>query len=109
MQFSLNYEINPNLKEWFDSGKPTFKKGESDYDYGDFERICAWVNSDYAKNGFVMMQARATMHPDIPIAQLGQTTHMKIEVLSQTNFRKAMKALNLDLSAYEGKCTHPTK
>ena len=109
MAYALNHEITPNLKEWFDSGMPSLKKGGSDYDYGDFERISAWVNSDYAKNGFIMMSVHPTMYPDIPIEQLGQTTHAKIEVLSQTNFRKAMKALNLDLSAYEGKCTHPTK
>ena len=109
MPFALNHEITPNLKEWFDSGEPVLKKGVSDYDSGDFERISAWVNSDYAKNGFIMMRARSTTYYDVPLEQLGQVTHMKIEVLSQTNFRKAMKALNLDLSAYEGKCTHPTK
>lgn len=102
----MNYEVSFNLKEWFNTLKPEFSKGEGQ---GDFENMLAWVNDDYAKNGFVMMLPRPTMYPNTPIAQLGQVTHMKIEVLSQTNFRKAMKALNLDLSAYEGKCTHPTK
>ena len=103
MAFALNYEINPNSKEWFDSQKPNFHKPG-----GDFENMLAWVDSNYAQNGFVIMQARASMYPDTPILKLGQTVHMKIEVLSQKNFRKAMKALNLDLSAYQGKCSHPT-
>lgn len=68
--------------------------------------MLTWVDSNYAKNGFVIMQARMTMYRDVPILQLGQPLHMKIEVLSQTDFRKAIKALNLDLSAY--KCSHPT-
>ena len=104
MPMSVNYEINPNSKEWFDGDTVRFKD-----DPGDFENMLAWVNDDYAKNGFVMMMVRASMYSDLSLKQIGQVTHMKIEVLSQTNFRKAMKALNLDLSAYEGKCTHPTK
>ena len=100
MAYSLDYEINPNSKEWFSNNKPTFGND------GDFENMLAWVDSDYVKNGFVIMSARATMYLDVPIEKLGQTVHMKIEVLSQKNFRKAMKALNLDLSAY--KCSHPT-
>ena len=101
MAFALNYEINPNSKEWFNSQKPNFHKPG-----GDFENMLAWVDGDYVKNGFVIMRAHASMYPDVPILQLGQPLHMKIEVLSQKNFRKAMKALNLDLSAY--KCSHPT-
>lgn len=101
MAFALNYEINPDSKEWFDSQRPNFHKPG-----GDFESMLTWVDSNYAKNGFVIMQARMTMYRDVPILQLGQPLHMKIEVLSQTDFRKAMKALNLDLSAY--KCSHPT-
>lgn len=104
MPMSVNYEINPNSKEWFDGSRARFAD-----DSGDFENMLVWVNDDYAKNGFVMMMAKAIIYDDTPLKQLGQVTHMKIEVLSQTNFRKAMKALNLDLSAYEGKCTHPTK
>lgn len=100
--FALNYEINPNSKEWFDSQTPNFYKAG-----GDFENMLAWVDGDYVKNGFVIMMVRSNIYKeDATIEQLGQTVHMKIEVLSQTDFRKAMKALNLDLSAY--KCSHPT-
>lgn len=51
--------------------------------------MLTWVDSNYAKNGFVIMQARMTMYRDVPILQLGQPLHMKIEVQSQTDFRKA--------------------
>lgn len=108
MAMALNYEINPNSKEWFDSYGPAFNKDENKDGNGDYENMLAWVDGDYVKNGFVIMSAHATMYPDVPILQLGQTVHMKIEVLSKKNFRKAMKALNLDLSAYQGKCSHPT-
>lgn len=103
MLYSLNYQISPNYKEWFDGWSPTF--GNS----GDFESIMAWVDGDFVKNGFVGMNVRSSMYPDVPINQVGQVYHAKIEVLSKKNFVKAMKALNLDLSAYEGKCTHPVK
>lgn len=101
MAYALNYEINPNSKEWFNGQEPNFHKPG-----GDFENMLAWVDGDYVKNGFVIMMVRSNMYQNFPIEQLGQTVHMKIEVLSQTDFRKAMKALNLDLSAY--KCSHPT-
>lgn len=108
MAFAANYEINPNSKEWFDSYRPSFHKDQNKDGNGDYDNMLAWVDGDYVKNGFVIMQARMTMYPAVPILQLGQTVHMKIEVLSQKNFRKAMKALNLDLSEYQGKCSHPT-
>ena len=69
----------------------------------------AWVDGDFVKNGFVGMNARISMYPDMLMNDIGQVYHAKIEVLSKKNFVKAMKALNLDLSAYEGKCTHPVK
>ncbi len=108
VSFAVNYEINPNSKEWFDSYGPDLHKDENKDGNGDYENMLAWVDGDYVKNGFVIMQARMTIYTDVPILQSGQTVHMKIEVLSQTDFRKAMKALNLDLSAYQGKCSHPT-
>ena len=102
--FSLNYQITPNYKEWFDGRLPTTDKED-----GDFESIMAWVDGDFVKNGFVGMNARISMYPDMLMNDIGQVYHAKIEVLSKKNFVKAMKALNLDLSAYEGKCTHPVK
>ena len=104
MAASLNYEITPNYKAWCDACGPSFAT-----DGGDTENIMAWVDGDFVKNGFVGMNVRATMYPEVPIDNLGQVYHAKIEVLSKKNFVKAMKALNLDLSAYEGKCTHPVK
>ena len=102
--FSLNYQITLNYKEWFDGRLPTTDKED-----GDFESIMAWVDGDFVKNGFVGMNARISMYPDMLMNDIGQVYHAKIEVLSKKNFVKAMKALNLDLSAYEGKCTHPVK
>jgi len=102
--YSLNYQITPNYKEWFEERRPTFDK-----ESGDFESIMAWVDGDFVKNGFVGMNVRATLYPDALMDNIGQVYHAKIEVLSKKNFVKAMKALNLDLSAYEGKCTHPVK
>ena len=104
MSVSLNYQITPNYKEWFDGRLPAFDK-----ESGDFESIMAWVDGDFVKNGFVGMNVRSVMYPLMPIDILEQVYHAKIEVLSKKNFVKAMKALNLDLSAYEGKCTHPVK
>lgn len=111
---SANYEINPNGKEWLDGCKPDFTKGDSenlDKDGGDKENMLVWVNKEYAKNGFVGMQARTTLngYTDKPVSELGQVVHRKISVLTKTDFVKAMKALNLDLSEYEEKCTHPVK
>ena len=117
MAYSLNYVMNPNGKEWLDSGKPNFSKGSLENlekDGGDTESILAWVNSEYAKNKFVGMQAVPALekyrkYTVTELEQEGQVVHRKISVLTKTNFVKAMNALGLNLSAYEGKCTHPVK
>ena len=44
---SVNYEINPNSKEWFDGDTVRFKD-----DPGDFENMLAWVNDDYGDGQF---------------------------------------------------------
>ena len=46
---------------------------------------------------------------NLTVTEIGQVVHRKISVLTKTDFVKAIKALNLDLSAYEGKCAHPIK
>ena len=112
--FSTNYTISPNGKEWLDGGTPNFHKGSienPDNDGGDFESVLTWVNTEYAKNGFVGMLAKSTVPGDekFTVTEIGQVVHRKISVLTKTDFVKAIKALNLDLSAYEGKCTHPIK
>lgn len=105
MAMSLNYAININGKEWIDKGAPNFHS-----DGGDDESVLAWVNKEYAKNGFVAMEAKATMCKNLTITEVGQVVHRKISVLTKTDFIKAIKALELDLSEYAGgKCTHPIK
>lgn len=57
------------------------------------------------------MLAKSTVPGDekFTVTEIGQVVHRKISVLTKTDFVKAIKALNLDLSAYEGKCAHPIK
>ena len=114
MAFSLDYFLNPNGKEWLNGWQPNFNTGSinnTKSDGGDNESILTWVNKEYVKNGFVGMQARVNMKgkENLTITEAGQVVHRKISVLTKTDFVKAIKALNLDLSAYEGKCTHPIK
>ncbi len=104
MAFSLNYAITTDFKTWYDSGRPNFHNTG-----GDTENALEWVNQDYVQTGFVAMQARTRLYFDKTLTELGQVYHQKIQVVSQTNFIKAMKALNLDLSKYEGICVHPAK
>lgn len=101
MEFAVNYEITLNAKIWMDSGRANFNK-----DGGDFEKTMAWLGDDWVKKGYTMFSARTTMYPDV---QAGQIVHYKVQVLTQTNFKKAMKELGLDLSEYEEKCIHPVK
>ena len=112
--FSMNYTISPNGKEWLDGGTPNFHKGSienPDKDGGDFESVLTWVNTEYAKNGFVGMLAKTTKPgiENLTVTEIGQVVHRKISVLTKTDFVKSIKALNLDFSAYEGKCAHPIK
>lgn len=104
MVSSLDYLITPNFEDWFDLVLPNFNKPG-----GDFESILAWLDEDYAKMGFTSMQPRAFMHPTTTLTTLGQIYSQKIQVVSKTNFVKAIKELGLDLSAYDGVCSHPVK
>ena len=56
-----------------------------------------------------MFSARAEMYPEEPISVLGQIYHFKIQVVTANNFRKAIRALNLDLRQYRGLCAHPIR
>ena len=104
MAFSVNYETTIDFENWFDFGKPNFHKPG-----GDFERMLAWLDENYAETGFTIMKARASMYIDDSLTKIGQIYHQKIQVVSKTNFVKAIKELGLDLSAYDGVCSHPVK
>ena len=104
MPYALNYEMTLNEKMWIDSGRANWNKGG-----GDFERTMAWMGNDWVSKGYTMISARATMYPNCSTKELEQVVHYKVQVLTQTNFKKAMKELGLDLSQYEGKCIHPVK
>ena len=104
MPLSLNYEITPDFDKWFDFGKPDFSKTG-----GDFEKMLAWLDEKYAETGITIMKARSSLYPDIAITEFKQIYHQKIQVVSKTNFVKAIKELGLDLSAYDGVCSHPVK
>ena len=54
-----------------------------------------------------MFSAEATMYPELSISVLGQIYHFKVQVVTANNFRKAIRALNLDLRQYSGMCAHP--
>lgn len=56
-----------------------------------------------------MLSARAEMYPEEPISVLGQIYHFKIQVVTANNFRKAIRALNLDLRQYRGLCVQYVK
>jgi len=114
MALTLDYSICPNGKEWLNGRVPNLNKGSitnPESDGGDRESILAWIDEEYAKNGFVGMQARISGedYKNVTITEAGQVVHRKISVLTKTDFVKAMKELNLDLSEYEGKCVHPVK
>mgnify|MGYP006892179431 FL=1 len=49
------------------------------------------------------------MYPEEPISVLGQIYHFKIQVVTANNFRKAIRALNLDLRQYRGLCVQYVK
>ena len=104
MDFALNYEITFDGKKYFDSGEPHFHKPG-----GDTESAYAWLGQDWVDKGYTMLSARATLYSDVPILQLGQIYHFKIQVVTANNFRKAIRALNLDLRQYRGLCAHPIR
>ena len=88
---SLNYEITFYGKIYYDSGRPNFHRPG-----GDFESEYAWLGQDWVDKGYTMFSARATMYPDVPICQLGQIYHFNVQVVTENNIKKAMKALNLE-------------
>lgn len=91
MALSTNYEVTFNGKKYYDSGKPNFHRPG-----GDTEIAYAWLGQDWVDKGYTMFSARATMYPDVPICQLGQIYHFKVQVVTENNIKKAMKALNLE-------------
>ena len=103
MPYSLNYEVSLDGGDtWLDAQGIVFSKESGNYD-----TALAWLGVDYVKLGYSMMRARAELYPSEPIIHLGQTLTMNIQVLTQTDFMKAAKELNLDLSSYN--CIHPNK
>lgn len=105
MAFALNYGITFDGKKYFDSRKPNFYKPG-----GDFESAYAWLGQDWVDKGYTMLSARSIpLYPTIPISQLEQIYHFKIQVVTANNFRKAIRALNLDLRQYRGLCAHPIR
>ena len=102
MPYAVNYEITFDGKIYYDSDKPDFDKTG-----GDFELAYAWLGQDWVDKGYTMFSARAAMYPSVPILELGQICHIKVQVVTANNFRKAIRALNLDLRQYSGLCAHP--
>ena len=86
-----------NSKEWINGVQLDFNT-----DGGDKEQVLAWINDSYVKEvGFVGMRLEAILNSKLSITETGQIVHRSIGVLTQTDFVKAMKALNLDLSSYK--------
>jgi hypothetical protein len=56
-----------------------------------------------------MFSARASMYPEFSLSKVGQIYHFKVQVVTANNFRKAIRALNLDLRQYRGLCAHPIR
>ena len=56
-----------------------------------------------------MFSARAEFYHKVQILQLEQIYHFKIQVVTANNFRKAIRALNLDLRQYRGLCVQYVK
>ena len=53
-----------------------------------------------------MVSARASMYPEFSLSKVGQIYHFKVQVVTANDFRKAIRALNLDLRQYRGLCAH---
>lgn len=104
MAFSLNYEITFDGKKYFDLGKPGFNKPG-----GDFDIEYAWLGQDWVDKGYTMLSARAERYPEFSLSKVGQIYHFKVQVVTANNFRKAIRALNLDLRQYRGLCAHPIR
>lgn len=103
MPYATNYEIKIyGGSDWLNASAPKFVK-----EFGDFETALTWLGSDYVQSGYTMLGVKATQFNDTPIENLGQIFTFNIQVLTQTDFMKAAKALNLDLSSYN--CIHPNK
>lgn len=90
--YALNYDITFDGKKYFDSGKPSFDKTG-----GDFELAYAWLGQDWVDKGYTMFSARVQMYPEYALSKVGQIYHFKVQVVTENNIKKAMKALNLDL------------
>ena len=102
--YALNYETSLNgFGTWLDGGKGNFEKNSG----GDYETALTWLGEDYAQLGYTILAGRAAMYPFDSFVDLGQVFTFNIQVLTQTDFMKAAKALNLDLSSYD--CIHPNE
>ena len=104
MPYALNYETSLNGgATWLDSDSPDFEKSSG----GDYETALTWLGEDYAQLGYTIIEARSDLYPSLSLGVLGQVFTFNIQVLTQTDFMKAAKALNLDLSSYD--CIHPNE
>ena len=92
MAVALNYEITFDGKKYLDLAKPAYDKSGRD-----IESVYAWLGQDWVDKGYTIFSARATIRPEVPISELGQIYHFKVQVVTENNVKKAMKALNLDL------------
>ena len=104
MPYSLNYEAKIyGGSAWLDPSKPSFTA-----DGGEYLTALTWLGMDNVALGYTMFGVRAAMYPKIYIDELGQTfAFFNIQILTQTDFMKAAKELNLDLSSYN--CIHPNE
>ena len=104
MPCSLNYVVSlDGGGTWLDSVYCL----STDPDYGDYNTALTWLGEDYVQLGYTMLRVKAEQYPSVPIGEMEQTFTMNIQVLTQTDFMKAAKELNLDLSSYN--CIHPNK
>ena len=104
MPYSLNYALTLDGGfTWIDAGGLVLNSASG----GNYDTALTWLKEDSVKLGYTMIGARANVHPSVLLEVLGQTFTMNIQVLTQTDFMKAAKALNLDLSSYN--CIHPNE
>ena len=92
MAVALNYEKTFDGKTYYNSGMPSPNKPG-----GDNETAYAWLGQDWVDKGYTMFSARAPMYPALSLSRVGQIYHFKVQVVTENNIKKAMKALNLDL------------
>lgn len=92
MPYACNYEITFDGKKYYDSRKPNLSKYG-----GDTETAYAWLGQDWVDKGYTMFSAKVMQYADVSPSRFGQIYHFKVQVVTENNIKKAMKALNLDL------------